>query len=222
MKASCIIVAAGRGVRLGSELPKAFVRLNGRPLLEHSLRAYQGAPAVGEIVLVVPRERLGGLAPLFTRYPKLRAIVPGGAERADSVRAGLSVCAPGRGVVLVHDAARPLVAVRDIGRVIAAARRYGAAILAAPVTDTIKLARGTVVSRTIDRSRLWRAQTPQGFTEGVLQMVYSQRRTKPATDDSMLAEQAGVPVRIVPASSENIKVTTPHDLEVAAWLLNRR
>lgn len=222
MKASCIIVAAGQGARLGAKVPKAFVMLEGIRLFEHSLRAYQASPSIAAIVLVVPPGRLPGLASLFERFPKLHAVVPGGAERADSVRAGLAACPPGRGVVLVHDAARPLVAVRDIEAVAAAAQRHGAAILAAPVTDTIKLAQGRAVVRTIDRSGLWRAQTPQGFSRAVLAKSHFTLRAETATDDSMLAEQAGVTVRIVPAGNENIKVTTPHDLEVAAWLLKRR
>ncbi|MCU0606136.1 MAG: 2-C-methyl-D-erythritol 4-phosphate cytidylyltransferase [Candidatus Edwardsbacteria bacterium] len=222
MKAACIIVAAGKGTRLGAGTPKAFVKLNGIRLFEHSLRAYQASPSIAAIVLVVPPGLLPGLAPLFERYPKLTAIVPGGGQRQDSVRNGLAACPPGADVVLIHDAARPLVAARDIGRVVAATRRYGAAILAAPVTDTIKLVNGPVVARTLDRRLLWRAQTPQGFSRAVLAKSHSSTPARSATDDSMLAERIGVKVRIVPDTGGNIKVTTPHDLEVAAWLLKRR
>ncbi len=222
MKASCVIVAAGRGARLGSRIPKAFVRVNGLPLVEYSLRAFQRSPAVSEIVLVAPARHAARNAPLFAKYPKLLAVVPGGAERQDSVRNGLAACDPGADVVLIHDAARPLLALRDIAAVAAAASRHGAAVLAAPVTDTIKLAGAHAIVKTIDRAHLWRAQTPQGFTPAVLLRSHAGRRGAPATDDSQLAERAGVRVRIVPASNENIKITTPHDLEVAAWLLKRR
>ncbi|HTY07625.1 MAG TPA: 2-C-methyl-D-erythritol 4-phosphate cytidylyltransferase [Candidatus Edwardsbacteria bacterium] len=222
MIVTAIIVAAGKGTRLGSKAPKAFVKLNKLPLVEYSLRAYQRSPHVTAIVLVIPAGYTANLTPLFAKYPKLRAIVPGGKEREASVRNGLAACSHDSDIALIHDAARPLIMTRDIESVIAATNKYGAAILAAPVTDTIKLARDRTVSKTVDRAGLWKAQTPQGFARSVLLKAYAGKRAKPATDDSMLAEMAGVRVRIVPASSINIKVTTPHDLEIASWLLKQR
>jgi 2-C-methyl-D-erythritol 4-phosphate cytidylyltransferase len=221
MLVSAIIVAAGKGARLQRKTPKAFVRVNGRMLVEYSLRAYQASRKVGEIVLVVPERHAPDLSSLFAAFPKLRVIIPGGAERADSVRAGLSGCGSDAGIILVHDAARPLISVRDIDRVIVAARRHGAAILAAPVTDTIKLAAGSAIVRTVNRTGLWKAQTPQAFSRELLFRAHIGKPAKQATDDSMLAERLGATVRLVPASGDNLKVTTPHDLEIAAWLLER-
>jgi 2-C-methyl-D-erythritol 4-phosphate cytidylyltransferase len=222
MQVSAIIVAAGKGLRLKSRTPKAFVTVNGRMLVEYSLLACQSSNKVGEIVLVVPERNTSDLSSLFASFAKLRAIIPGGAERADSVRAGLSACSPHASVILVHDAARPLISVRDIDRVIVAAKRHGAAILAAPVTDTIKLAKGSSIVRTIDRDGLWKAQTPQAFSRGLLFAAHGRKPAKRATDDSMLAERLGAKVRIVPASGDNLKVTTQHDLEIASWLLKRK
>ena len=149
-------------------------------------------------------------------------LIPGGAERADSVRAGLSACSNAATIILIHDAARPLISVRDIDRVIAAAKRHGAAILAEPVIDTIKLAKDFAIGRTIDRAHLWKAQTPQGFTRDLIFKAHCGKLARQATDDSLLAERLGARVRVVPASGDNLKVTTPHDLEIAAWLLRRK
>jgi 2-C-methyl-D-erythritol 4-phosphate cytidylyltransferase len=222
MLVSAIIVAAGKGARLKSRTPKAFVKLGGRMLVEYSLRAYQSSHKVGEIVLVIPERHISDLSFLFAAFPKLRVIIPGGAERADSVRAGMSACGKNAGVILIHDAARPLISVRDIDRVIVAAKRYGAAILAAPVTDTIKLVKGWAIARTVERNDLWKAQTPQGFSRELLFKAHGRKPAKRATDDSMLAERLGAKVRVVPATGDNLKVTTPHDLEIAAWLLKRK
>ncbi|MDI6740887.1 MAG: 2-C-methyl-D-erythritol 4-phosphate cytidylyltransferase [Candidatus Edwardsbacteria bacterium] len=222
MKVSAIIAAAGKGARLKSKTPKAFVKLHGKLLAEYSLKAYQSSRKVHEIVLVVPKGYKSDLSFLFAAYPKLRVIIPGGIERADSVRAGLAACSRDTDIILIHDSARPLITVPDIERVIAAARKHGAAILAAPVTDTIKLVKDSVIEKTIDRTRLWQAQTPQGFSRELIFKAHASKPAKQATDDSLLAERLGVKVRSVPASSDNLKVTTPHDLEIAAWLLKRK
>ncbi|HBE72846.1 MAG TPA: 2-C-methyl-D-erythritol 4-phosphate cytidylyltransferase [candidate division Zixibacteria bacterium] len=221
MEVSAIIVAAGRGRRLGGKRPKAFVRVNGLPLVEYSLRTFQSAGGIGEIVLVKPAGYSVPHAPLFSKFAKLRAIVPGGAERMDSVRAGLAAVSPGAKLVLVHDAARPMVSSRDIVAVIAAARRYGAAVLAEPAADTIKRVEKGFIRATLNRSYLWRAQTPQGFRRDIIERAYS-RAVRAATDDSSLAEAVGARVAIVPATRPNPKITTKHDLETAACLLGKR
>lgn len=222
MTVSAIIVAAGKGTRLKSRTPKAFVRVNRRMLVEYSLLACQASRKVSELVLVVPERHASDLSSLFSAFPKLRVIIPGGAEREDSVRAGLSACGKDAGIILIHDAARPLISVCDIDRVIVAAMRHGAAILATPVTDTLKLVKGSIVARTVDRTGLWKAQTPQAFSRELLFKAHGRKPAKRATDDSTLAERLGARVRVVPASGGNLKVTTPHDLEIAAWLLKRK
>ena len=219
---SVIIVAAGSGVRLGARVPKAFVSLNGKPMVEYSLQAFQECQSVAEIILVKPAfYRINGLR-YFDKYPKLSAIVSGGKERLDSVRAGLNMVPPGSRVILIHDAARPLIRAEQITAVARAAEKYGAAILAAPVTDTIKQVKAGKITGTVDRSQLWRAQTPQGFKMPVLQRSHFNRKNIPATDDSQLVERIKGKVSIVPGNDGNIKVTTPMDLEIASWLLKKK
>jgi 2-C-methyl-D-erythritol 4-phosphate cytidylyltransferase len=219
---SVIIVAAGSGVRLGAAVPKAFVRLNGKMMVEYSLQAFQKCKSVAEIILVKPATYQINGVKYFDRYSKLSAIVSGGKERLDSVRAGLNTVSPGSRVILIHDAARPLIRAEQITAVARAAAKHGAAILAAPVTDTIKKASGGRVTGTVDRSQLWRAQTPQGFKMSVLQRSHFNRKNVPATDDSQLVEIIKGKVSIVPGNDENIKVTTPIDLEIASWLLKKK
>lgn len=218
---SVIIVAAGRGRRLGYKTPKAFLPLAGQRMYRYSLQTFSRISGIEELVLVVPRGWQRRLDFLRSGFPKLRAIVPGGRERTDSVRAGLKAVSAKSDLVLIHDAARPLVSAADIRNVIAAARKNGAAILAQPVTDTIKREQSGFVAATIERRRLWRAQTPQGFRRRLLMRLYGRRKIA-ATDDSFLAERAGCRVALVPASSPNFKITDKHDLRMAACLLNKK
>jgi 2-C-methyl-D-erythritol 4-phosphate cytidylyltransferase/2-C-methyl-D-erythritol 2,4-cyclodiphosphate synthase len=216
-----VVAAAGRGARLGARRPKALVPLAGAPLFLHSVRTFAALPFVREIALVVPPEWVDRAARLCGgEFAGLR-VVAGGARRQDSVRAGLEATAAP--LVLVHDAARPLVtagAARDVAR---AAARHGAAVLAAPAVDTIKVAdaRRRVVS-TPDRSRVWHAQTPQGFRRDVLVRAYRRSGRAAATDDVQLVERSGGTVVIVPSRDVNFKVTTPEDLARAGELLRRR
>lgn len=219
---SVIIVAAGSGVRLGAKIPKAFVKINGKPMLEYSLEAYQNCKLINEIILVKPPSyQFNGLK-YFDRYPKLAAIVSGGKERLDSVRAGLNAVSSKADMVLIHDAARPLVKPGQITSVIAAVKKHGAAILASPVTDTIKKAGKGWITGTIDRSGLWKAQTPQGFRKVILERSHYLRRPRPATDDSQLVEMIKGKVFIVPGDDSNIKITSPIDLEIASCLLKKK
>jgi 2-C-methyl-D-erythritol 4-phosphate cytidylyltransferase len=218
-----ILAAAGEGRRLGSALPKALVPLAGKPLFLHALRTFAALPFVEEIALVLPGEWIDRVRRRFAkdlRRLKVVSLVAGGARRQDSVRVGLAAlkCA----VVLVHDAARPLVSPTSVQAVAETAARHGAAVLAAPAVDTIKLVdgRGRVIS-TPDRSRVWHAQTPQGFRRSVLEAAYRKNGRADATDDVQLVERAGGSVWIVPSDSENFKVTSPADLQRAARLLRR-
>lgn len=222
MFVSCIIVAAGSGVRLGAKIPKAFVKINGKPMLEYSLEAYQNCKHINEIILVKPPSyQFKGLK-YFDRYPKLAAIVSGGKERLDSVRAGLNAVSPQADMVLIHDAARPLITPKQITSVITAVKKHGAAILASPATDTIKKAEKGWVKGTVDRSGLWKAQTPQGFRKDFLERSHFDQRAIPATDDSQLVELIKGEVFIVPGDDSNIKITTPIDLEIASCLLKKK
>ncbi|WP_354698280.1 2-C-methyl-D-erythritol 4-phosphate cytidylyltransferase [Paraconexibacter sp. AEG42_29] len=209
-----LIVAAGRGERLGSSGPKAFVVCGGRPMLDWSVDAFRAA-GVERIVVALPQ----GYA-----APDGCIGVNGGAERSHSVRAALTAAADAA-VVLVHDAARPLLTA-DIVRACLDGLGDGvdAAIAAAPVTDTIKEADGHDVVRTLDRSRLWAIQTPQVFRAPALRDVLAQDDAvlAAATDDASLIEAAGGTVRVVPSSRENFKVTTPEDLRLAELVLAER
>jgi 2-C-methyl-D-erythritol 4-phosphate cytidylyltransferase len=204
--AVALVVAAGRGERLGSSEPKAFVALNGRPLLDWSLAALRAAPSIERNVVAVPpgvEHELG---------------VTGGSVR-NALRA-----APGLDPVLVHDAARPLLDVDLIERCLAALDGADAAIAAAPVTDTVKeAAPDGVVRATLDRSRLWAVQTPQVFRRAALEAALDQppEVLAAATDDAGLVEARGGVVRIVEASPRNLKITTPTDLRLAELLLQQ-
>jgi 2-C-methyl-D-erythritol 4-phosphate cytidylyltransferase len=209
--AVALIVAAGRGERLGSDGPKAFVRLGGRPMVEWSIEAL--SQVCDQVVVALPP---GVHAPAGT------VGVVGGAQRSLSVREALRASAGER--VLVHDAARPLVTPELAQACLDAldARDLDAAIAAAPVTDTIKEAGdGLVVARTLDRSRLWAIQTPQAFRREALERALDQPDdvVSAATDDAALVEALGARVGIVEAPPGNMKVTTPLDMALAERLL---
>lgn len=217
-----LIVAAGSGERLGAAVPKAFVELAGRTLLEHSIEALQAAAGIERIIVALPPGmHVFGL-------PAGVEGVAGGAARSDSVRRALAAAGEGDDLILVHDAARPLLLPELAERVIAALRADGgadAAIAAAPVTDTIKRAGadGTVLE-TLRRNELWSIQTPQVFRREALAraLAVGAAELAGATDDASLIERAGGTVIVVPADPGNLKVTTPFDLRLAELLLGER
>jgi 2-C-methyl-D-erythritol 4-phosphate cytidylyltransferase len=215
--AIAIVVAAGRGERMGAERPKAFVELGGEALLLRAARAFEAAPSVGGLVAVVPGPETGAARALLAPLAKLQAVVAGGERRQDSVAAGLAALPAGfEGVVLVHDAARPLVEVELIEAVARQALASGAALPVLPLVDTVKRVREGRVVETLDRSELGGAQTPQGFRcELLREAVEAARRSGlELTDESMAVERLGHPVAAVAGSKRNRKLTTPDDL---AW-----
>jgi 2-C-methyl-D-erythritol 4-phosphate cytidylyltransferase len=214
MVAVALVVAAGRGERLGTPIPKAFAVLAGRPMVEWSIDALRAVTAIDEIVVALPP---GMDAPAGTIG------VAGGTQRSHSVQAALAA-ARADDLVVVHDAARPLVTAKLVADCLAALREADAAIAAAPVTDTIKECEGGRVIRTLDRSRLWAVQTPQAFRREALERALDQADEVigAATDDAALVEALGGTVRLVPAPPDNVKVTTPLDLRVAELLLRER
>lgn len=220
--AAVIVTAAGIGARFGGRRHKAFVLLNGRPLVVWSLLACEASPVVSEVVVTVhPADRARARAAVRRwRCRKVRAIVPGGATRAESVARGLAAVSPEIPIVAVHDAARPLVTPALIARVVAAAARDGAALAAAPVVSTVKRARDGWAVATVDRRRLWAAQTPQACRRSLLVEAYrTVRGARRATDEAMLLERRGVRSRIVEETSRNMKITTRDDWRMAAALL---
>jgi 2-C-methyl-D-erythritol 4-phosphate cytidylyltransferase/2-C-methyl-D-erythritol 2,4-cyclodiphosphate synthase len=219
-----LIAAAGRGERLGRLENKAFVELVGRPLVAHTLEALRACPEVEQVVLVVaPPDVERARRLLRPDARRGESVVPGGAARRQSVRAGLAEVAPASELVLVHDGARPFVTPQLVSRCLAAAARTGAAVAALPATDTIKEAGAEgMVLRTLDRSRLWLAQTPQAFRRQVLERAHEEAEAAAAsTDDAALVERLGLPVEIVMGDPHNVKITSPADLEQAARFLQQ-
>jgi 2-C-methyl-D-erythritol 4-phosphate cytidylyltransferase len=225
-----LIVAAGRGERLGADRPKALAELAGRPLLQWSVDALRAVSSIERIVVALPPgEALTSSVtqPPGTVVPPDGTIgVEGGAVRSESVRLALAAAGPGD-PVLVHDAARPLLTSQLAERVVAAALGEGvdAAIAAAPVTDTVKrVGAGRAVLETLDRAGLWAVQTPQVFRRAALERALDvpEEVLAQATDDAWLVERAGGTVLVVEAPRENLKVTTPLDLALAELLIGRR
>lgn len=202
---------------MGALRPKAFLELAGEALVLRSARAFDEAPSVGAIVAVVPEAEVAAARALLAPVRKLLAVVPGGDRRQDSVLEGLRQAPPGfDGVVLVHDAARPLVEVSLVEAVARAAAEAGAALPVLPVVDTVKRLRDGFVVETLDRDELGAAQTPQGFRLALLvEACEAARRDRvTVTDEAAAVERLGAPVRAVPGSPRNRKITTPEDL---AW-----
>jgi 2-C-methyl-D-erythritol 4-phosphate cytidylyltransferase len=218
--AVALIVAAGRGERLGSDGPKALVTLGGKRMLDWSVEALRAVPAVSMIVVALPASSLSAT-------PAGTVAVAGGKVRSQSVRNALAAAAGADDPVIVHDAARPLAAPELFSRAldVLAASGADAVIAAAPVADTIKEVHDGAVTRTLDRARLWAIQTPQVFRRAVLQAALDDASADllaQATDDAWLVERSGGAVRIVQAPAENMKVTTPTDLRLAELLLAER
>ena len=218
MTVAALIVAAGRGSRMGAARPKALLPIAGIPMLARAVAPFASHPRIARVVAVVadPDEARAALGPGAAGV----ILVRGGAERQDSVRLGLRA-AGDAGILLVHDAARPLVPRRVIDDVLQGAIRHGAAIPAIPVADTVKrVARGAVTG-TVPRDDLRLAQTPQGFRAEILRDAYDRARRDRfrGTDDASLVEHAGGRVVVVEGSERNLKVTRPADLELAEALL---
>jgi 2-C-methyl-D-erythritol 4-phosphate cytidylyltransferase len=217
--ASAIIVAAGTGTRFGEM--KQFAYLRAKPVLEWTLERFQAHPGIGAIVLVLPDEN--DFKHYRMRYAKIVETVRGGERRQDSVWQGFRLLAAARPeIVLVHDGARPLVPAELISRIVEAARTDGAAVPVLGVEDTIKEVRDGRVTATVDRTLLFRAQTPQGFRYEVLEkaMDAARRDWFYGTDEASLVERAGLPVTAVPGDPRNIKITTPVDIPIAEALLD--
>lgn len=219
-----VVVAAGIGTRMGGPVNKHLLPIAGRPVLAHALGAFQACSAVDEIVLVAGKDRLTVYRDLADSYgiTKLRAVVQGGATRQESSKRGLDA-AGDAGLICVHDGARPLVTQRVIVEVIRQAARYGAAIVAVPAKDTIKVATADgYVQVTPDRRRLWQVQTPQVVRADLLRRAQAAAGdTFEGTDEAVLLERLGIPVKLVKGEYSNIKITTVEDLAIAEVLFQQ-
>ena len=213
MITAAIIVAAGSGSRFGSETPKQFLEINGKPVIAHTIERFEAAQSIDSIVVVLAEDRVGEFD--ASPFRKITDVVAGGDSRAASVRKGLDVLSGDTDIIAVHDGARPLVSVAEIEATISKAKETGAACLVASVTDTIKSIRGGEVAATLDRDKLRRALTPQVFRREVLLTAFEHADLDAATDECYLVEKLGHPIAIVEGSPRNIKITHPEDLVLA-------
>lgn len=225
VKVAAIVPAAGHGARMGTAVRKQYLCLEGIPVIGRTLRVLAGCPLIHDIVLVTgPGEESYCHTEIVERLHirKVAAIVPGGNERQESVYNGLLALYADTDIVVIHDGARPLLRQSDLAAVLNAAEEYGAATLAVPVKDTVKLADShEFVADTLPRQFLWLIQTPQAFR---CQLIIEAHRRAiecgyTGTDDAALVEKLRQPVKIVAGSYDNLKITTPEDLLIAAALI---
>jgi 2-C-methyl-D-erythritol 4-phosphate cytidylyltransferase len=223
---SAILLGAGRSRRLGFD--KILSPLAGRPVLAYSLEALGASPHIAEIVLVTRPDIEAQAATLARQWApgKPCRVVHGGAERQDSVWAGLQAASPSSALALIHDAARPLLSAEIIDQLVSLAREHGSAVCARPATDTLKEAtpEGRVL-RTVDRSKFWQIETPQVFRRADITSAYQKVQAEgvAVTDDASVAEHVGLPVRLVNASPFNLKITRPADWTLLElWLRSAR
>jgi len=221
---SVIIVAAGKGTRMGPNIDKLFLEICGQPVVAHTWRRFDQSPVIDEIVLVVREGMQAAFEELAfaNRFCKPYRCVAGGKERQDSVWNGLQAISPQAGIVAIQDAARPCTSLDLIAATIEGAKEVGAAVAAQAVTDTIKESKdGNLVERTLDRSRLWAVQTPQTFRVDIIRRALGEVRARGllVTDDTAACEVIGCPVKLVLSNTPNPKVTRPEDLPYIERLL---
>jgi len=220
-----IVVAAGKGTRLGGERPKQFLELGGVPVIIHTLRQFERSKEIDEVIAVLPAEDTAGFASVAEQFVlrKMKQVVAGGATRAQSVQHGLAIIDEAD-IVAVHDGVRPFVTPDEIDATVKAATQSGAAILTAYLADTIKEVKDERIVRTVARAQLRRALTPQCFRFEILQRAYEsrddvERSGVEITDDSLLVERLGIEITAVEGSARNIKITQEEDLALAEMIL---
>ncbi|MHB8908187.1 MAG: 2-C-methyl-D-erythritol 4-phosphate cytidylyltransferase [Syntrophales bacterium] len=227
MKTLAIIPAGGAGRRMGASVPKQYLPLAGIPVILHTLRAFQSALVIDEIYLVVPEGDIPEITSgIVAHYglTKVSRVLAGGPERQDSVRNALAHVRDEHGIILVHDGVRPFVSGELIRRAVTAADQCGAATVGVPVRDTVKeVSPAGWVVKTVPREGLWLTQTPQAFQRPIIRAAYEKAGQEgfSGTDDASVVERMGVPVRMVPGESDNIKLTTPEDLLLGEVILRR-
>lgn len=222
MKTVAIVPSAGAGSRLGARQKKPFVLLGGKPLVSYALRTLDGSRSIDGIIIAAEEPCIKKIKDLVRRLAlkKVIGIVAGGRTRLESVKNCLSKVGPSFDMVLIHDAARPFLEKGIIDKAIRAAEKFGGCIVAVPEIDTIKLAGSNrFIRKTLDRSRIYRAQTPQVFRRELIKKAYALKSGRKATDDAELVELLGGRVKILEGSYKNIKITTREDLRCAEVLL---
>lgn len=232
MKKHCtaIVLSAGQGKRMGSSVQKQYIDLHGKPVIYYSLMAFERSAIIDDIILVVGKEQTGYVrSEIIEKYQitKVRAIVPGGKERYDSVWQGLKALADTEGYVFIHDGARPFVDEEILTRGYSTVEKYRACVAGMPSKDTVKLVDTDIFAKeTPERKYVWAVQTPQIFDTFLIKEAYSRLMREECinvTDDAMVVEQTmNVPVKLFEGAYENIKITTPEDLEIAKVFLERK
>ena len=217
-----VILAAGSGTRMGAAVTKQKIELLGKSILRRTLEAFEAAESVRHIVVVARADELDFASSEAEGITKLSAVVAGGKCRAESARIGF-LAAPGEDdIIAIHDGARCLIKPADIDKVVSYAYKFGAATAAVPVTDTLKRCDGNgVITATVSRENMYSALTPQVFSRALYRKAQEVcgELSADITDDNMLAERAGIPVRCVTVSGSNIKITAPSDIPLAEYLI---
>ncbi|MEL7567666.1 MAG: 2-C-methyl-D-erythritol 4-phosphate cytidylyltransferase [Dehalobacterium sp.] len=224
---TAVIPAAGQGSRMGAGVNKQFLKLSGKPVLVHTLEIFEKCELINDIVLIASSGEEEYCHHLLKEYglSKITRIVTGGQERQHSVARGLAQVSHKCDIVAVHDGARPLLLLSHLNSILQAVSQHDGVVLAVPVKDTIKESRSDkTIKCTLDRSRLWMVQTPQVFKKDVLIYAYEKAMEEGfnGTDDASLAEHYGFKIKVVEGSYENIKITTPEDLDLAELIFKRR
>ncbi len=222
-----VLPAAGFGSRMGTAVPKQFLELAGEPILFHTIRVFLQHPLIDRVTVVLPAEHLKSareqICASFAADLQQLLFTTGGNTRQQSVRNGLNALPANINGILVHDGARPMLTATVIDRCIEGINNHGAVIAAVPVKDTLKEVNKTSVTRTVDRSRLWQAQTPQAMRRELLEQAFAHAAVTDfiGTDEASLLEHAGIAVHVVEGSEQNIKITRPEDLIIASGLLEK-
>lgn len=225
---TAIVLAAGKGTRMNSGMNKQFILLNGKPLLVHTLEAFQNCKEIDSIILVAGRDELQLCREQILdaySFDKVDKLLSGGSERQQSVYNGIVELDEGCSIVVIHDGARPIVPGNIIERCIEGAKAYGAVSAGMPAKETIKvLDENGFVEYTPERGRLWVTQTPQAFKTDIIRKAHENAGINAisGTDDAFLVEKIGVKVKMIESSYENIKVTTPEDIIIAETLMNKK
>jgi 2-C-methyl-D-erythritol 4-phosphate cytidylyltransferase len=226
LRTVAVIPAAGFGVRMKSDRAKQFLSLDGRPVLAVTLGVFEASGDIDAVVLVAPPNDVGYCREEIVErfgFTKVETIVPGGERRQDSVRLGIEATEGKYDLVVIHDGVRPLIDKALLKRVTEASLTHRAVIAALPAKETVKEVDGhRQVVRTYDRHRVWMVQTPQAFRYKDIMAAHGMalsQKWEEATDDALLMEKMGIPVTVVEGAEQNIKVTTPYDLELARFLL---
>jgi 2-C-methyl-D-erythritol 4-phosphate cytidylyltransferase len=222
---TAILVAAGDSRRMGFD--KLFAMIAGKPVIAHTIQAFEGAKCVGEIIIVGRQDRLAKIKAIVRdqNFKKVRSIISGGKHRQDSVHAGLDNISPSAKYVAVHDAARPLITAEQIERVFEQCTMHAAASLAEPIRDTLKYADSEFfVTGSVDRHQLYAMQTPQVFERQLIEDAYRAVYAENAsvTDEVSAVERLGRKIILVPNKDSNFKITYPHDLQTAEFVIRQR